>query len=533
VNIPRSIGVIQPMILFFTVSCSRAFIRLFLGEHEQGQSKSAKTHILIYGTGYSGRVLVRSLIARSDYVVLGFIEECLDMQGREVEGIRVYTPSEIPHLFETHVITDVILTTDSSSLEGRKKIIDILSSFSVRVRSIPWANYENNLGIGLSQLEDLNIDDLLPRKVVTPDEALLRRSIQNQIILITGAGGSIGSEIAKQVALLSPKLILLVDNSEPALYQINEALKRSTVLFRKDHVIPLLASVCDLNRMQEIFSTWRPDTVFHAAAYKHVPLVEHNPLEAIKNNVFGTHLCSELATTYDVRNFVLISTDKAVRPTNIMGATKRVSELILQANADRELMSNKKTIFSMVRFGNVLGSSGSVVPLFKHQISMGGPITITHRDVTRYFMSIPEAAQLVIQASSLATGGEVFVLNMGDPIRIIDLAKKMISLSGFRVRDALHPNGDIEILEIGLRPGEKLYEELLIGIDQEKTCHPKIMKSNEPFHKYEYIEGLMSNLRKCVENENVLESISLLTNAVSEYVPHFKVVDWCHLQKHH
>lgn len=532
-NIPRSIGVIQPIIFFIFIGCIRSLIRFLLSDDARNQNATRQLSILIYGAGYIGRSLAKSLMARSDCIVVGLIDDKKDLHGREIEGVPIYASSQISELFNVQIISDVVLTTDTLSREKRIEIIKNLAPFSVRVRSISSFEGTNESGFGLSQITDLDIDDLLSRDVISPDENLLHECIETKVVLITGAGGSIGSEIARQAFLLKPKILLLIDNSEHALYQINEELRRSNPsLLLESKIIPLLASVYDINRMQTIFATWTPNTVFHAAAYKHVPLVEHNPLEAIQNNILGTHICAELAQTYRANNFVLISTDKAVRPTNIMGATKRFAELILQAYADSESRNLGKTIYSMVRFGNVLGSSGSVVPLFKHQISTMGPITVTHPDVTRYFMSIPEAAQLVIQASSMALGGEVFVLDMGKSVRIFDLAKRMISLSGLRLKDEMNPNGDIEIVFTGLRPGEKLYEELLIGNSPEQTAHPKIMKAKEDFHEYKIMEGFLSEISDCISSGDVVKAISVLKDVVVEFTPHNKVVEWAYLERY-
>jgi FlaA1/EpsC-like NDP-sugar epimerase len=533
-NIPRSIGVIQPIIFFIFIGCIRSLIRFLLNDDARNQNSTRKLSILIYGAGYIGRSLAKSLMARSDCIVVGLIDDQKDLHGREIEGVPIYASSQISELFNVQIISDVVLTTDTLGREKRIEIIKNLTPFSVRVRSISSFEGTNESGFGLSQITDLDIDDLLSRDVISPDKNLLHECIEAKVVLITGAGGSIGSEIARQAFLLKPKVLLLIDNSEHALYQINEELKRSNPsLLLESKIIPLLASVCDISRMQTIFATWTPNTVFHAAAYKHVPLVEHNPLEAIKNNILGTHICAELAQTYVANNFVLISTDKAVRPTNIMGATKRFAELILQAYAESESRKLGKTIYSMVRFGNVLGSSGSVVPLFKHQISTNGPITVTDPDVTRYFMSIPEAAQLVIQTSSMALGGEVFVLDMGKSVRIFDLAKRMISLSGLRLKDEMNPNGDIEIVFTGLRPGEKLYEELLIGNSPEQTAHPKIMKAKEDFHEYKTMEGFILEITDCISNGDVVKAISVLKDVVVEFTPHNKVVEWTYLERHH
>lgn len=531
-NIPRSIGVIQPMIFFFLIGCVRSFIRFILTGDSHEKTPIAKLLILIYGAGYLGRNFAKSLSARSDCVVVGFVDDDKELQGREIQGIPIYASAQLPNIFQNRIISDVVLAGDSLTREKRIEVIKSLTPFSVRVRSISSVSEINHAGFGLSQLADLDVDDLLSRDIVLPDDALLSGCINEKIVLITGAGGSIGSEIARQVLHLKPTILLLVDNSEHALYQIGEDLKRVNLgLVKAPQIIPLLASVSDADRMKLIFSTWNPNTVFHAAAYKHVPLVEQNPLEAIKNNVLGTHVCAELARVYKANNFVLVSTDKAVRPTNIMGATKRFAELILQAYANVESKDVNKTIYSMVRFGNVLGSSGSVVPLFKSQIAMRGPITVTHPDVTRYFMSIPEAAQLVIQTSTMASGGEVFVLDMGKPVRIFDLAKRMIALSGLRIKDETNPNGDIEITFTGLRPGEKLYEELLIGSSPDKTSHPKIMKAKEDFYEFDVIKGLISEVSNCISNVDVVRAISVLKKAVLEFTPYSRVVDLVYLEK--
>jgi FlaA1/EpsC-like NDP-sugar epimerase len=375
---------------------------------------------------------------------------------------------------------------------------------------------------------------------------------------VTGAGGSIGSELCRQILKTNPKQLLLVEMSEFALYQIHQKLQAAMVGERVSvsnpaegdepeaaegsdgpgiEIIPLLASVCDEVRMQEIMDTWKPHTVYHAAAYKHVPLVEHNPAEGVRNNVWGTKVCAEAAVRNGVRNFVLISTDKAVRPTNIMGATKRLAEKVLQALAEVNASvatqggraPSAKTTFSMVRFGNVLGSSGSVVPLFREQIKNGGPITLTHADITRYFMTIPEAAQLVIQAGAMGQGGDVFVLDMGQPVKIIDLARRMVELSGLKVRDELHPDGDIELTVTGLRPGEKLYEELLIGDNPKPTQHPRILKANEQYLSWTQMEGKLNALSMAMSVNDVPVIRALLKDLVSGYQPSGEVVDWVHM----
>lgn len=360
---------------------------------------------------------------------------------------------------------------------------------------------------------------------MAPVADLLHKHIRNQVVLVTGAGGSIGSELCRQIVQLAPTTLLLVEISEYALYAIHQELE---ALAPDVRVIPLLASVCDARRLREIMHAWRPDTVYHAAAYKHVPLVEHNPVEGVRNNAVGTLTAARVAMECKVRRFVLISTDKAVRPTNIMGASKRLAEMALQGLAQQ----SADTCFSMVRFGNVLGSSGSVVPLFRRQIESGGPITLTHADITRYFMTIPEAAQLVIQAGAMAQGGDVFVLDMGNPVRIIDLARRLVELSGRTVRDEMTPEGDIELQITGLRPGEKLYEELLIGNNAMPTVHPRVMKANEDCPQWEELWRQFGVLGAALESSDVPALKLVLKQMLAGYQPHMEVVDWVHMEQH-
>jgi FlaA1/EpsC-like NDP-sugar epimerase len=397
--------------------------------------------------------------------------------------------------------------------------------------------------VRISDLHDLDMNDLLGRAVVPPDVGLLEKNIRNQVVLVTGAGGSIGSELCRQIIKFSPKSLILLDNSEYSLYLISEELKKAITGFNRSHlangidnqaslpssILPIklvncLASVRDSDLLRKIFRAYHPTTVFHAAAYKHVPLVEQNPAEGIRNNVFGTFACAQTSLECGVSNFILVSTDKAVRPTNIMGASKRIAELVLQAMAD--IKDNHSTNFSMVRFGNVLGSSGSVAPLFTAQIAAGGPITLTHSKVTRYFMTIPEAAQLVIQAGAMAIGGDVFVLDMGKPVRIYDLAVRMVYLSGHLVKDEAHPNGDIEIEVTGLRPGEKLYEELLIGDNPQPTSHPKIMKAHEEFLSWSDLQQELANLNSALDACDTQLIRGILKKLVPGYQPNDEGVGW-------
>jgi FlaA1/EpsC-like NDP-sugar epimerase len=386
--------------------------------------------------------------------------------------------------------------------------------------------------VSVSDLRDLDIDDLLGREPVSPDSGLLAKNNANKVVLVTGAGGSIGSELCRQILSVPPRKLLLVEQSEFALYDIHQELQRK-LEGTEIELVPLLADVRSEARMAEIMCTWQPHTVYHAAAYKHVPLVEHNPAEGLRNNVRGTWVVAEQAMTHGVSDFVLISTDKAVRPTNIMGASKRLAEMVLQALAQQVHQQGREMRLSMVRFGNVLGSSGSVVPLFRQQIRNGGPITLTDERITRYFMTIPEAAQLVIQAGAMASGGDVFVLDMGESVKIIDLARKMIELSGLTLQDANHPNGDIAIEVTGLRPGEKLYEELLIGDDPQPTQHARIMKANEEFLPWPVLQQRLNDLIDVVNVNDVLQMRALIQELVPGYRPEGDVVDWVHLAQAH
>lgn len=416
----------------------------------------------------------------------------------------------------------VLLALPSISRQRRNAILNHLSPFKVQVRSLPSLNDLAHGRVSVSDIKDLDIDDLLGREPVQPNGLLLNANTHGKTVLVTGAGGSIGGELCRQIVRTAPRQLLLVEMSEFALYQIHQELES---VCEGVELVPLLASVCDDVRMHEIMDTWKPHTVYHAAAYKHVPLVEHNPAEGVRNNVWGTRVCAEAAQRNGVRNFVLVSTDKAVRPTNIMGATKRLAEMVLQALAE----VNSKTTFSMVRFGNVLGSSGSVVPLFREQIKNGGPITLTHADITRYFMTIPEAAQLVIQAGAMGQGGDVFVLDMGQPVKIIDLARRMVELSGLTVRDDADPEGDIAIEVTGLRPGEKLYEELLIGDNPKPTQHPRIMKAHEQCLPWPALEQKLNALNMAMSANDVPVIRALLKDLIGGYQPSGEVVDWVYL----
>jgi FlaA1/EpsC-like NDP-sugar epimerase len=535
-GVPRSVGVFQPLLMFVAVGGSRAFVRYWLGGLYHHVLKQHKAEgVLIYGAGASGRQLVAAMNSTAEKRVLGFLDDDIRLHRHYVDGLRVYNPTELGALISDMNVSEVLLAMPSIDRGRRNEILQELLQYPLHVRTLPTMADLVSGRVSLADLHELDIEDLLGRDPVPPDIRLLNRNTHGKVVLVTGAGGSIGSELCRQILKCSPTVLLLVERNEFALYTIHQELLKSADELGADvEVIPLLASVWDELRMQEIMMTWRPDTVYHAAAYKHVPLVEHNPAEGVRNNVWGTLVCAQAAARNGVQSFVLISTDKAVRPTNIMGASKRLAELVLQSLADLNsvdydnggLEVTDGTCYSMVRFGNVLGSSGSVVPLFREQIRKGGPITLTHTEINRYFMTIPEAAQLVIQAGAMATGGDVFVLDMGKPVKIYDLARRMVELSSLRVREESNPNGDIEILITGLRPGEKLYEELLIGDDPQLTSHPRIMKAHETTLPWSDLESRLNELKLALDHNNVTEIRALLQLLVLGYQPTDDVVDW-------
>ena len=548
-GVPRTLGLIQPIVLFLLAGASRAAARVWLGGLYQLEiKKSSLPRVLIYGAGNAGRQLASGMANSYEMRVVGFIDDDDRLHGQVLNGLHIYNPADLEEIANQKGVSDVLLALPSASRERRNQILGLLTKSKISVRTLPALSDIASGKVTLSDVRELDLDDLLGREPVKPNHLLLNRSTYNKTVMVTGAGGSIGSELCRQVLKTHPRRLLLVEMSEFALYQVHQefqsALKLSEVSLGEDlEVVPLLASVCDEVRMQEIMDTWKPHTIYHTAAYKHVPLVEQNPVEGVRNNVWGTKVCAEAAVRNGVQNFVLISTDKAVRPTNIMGATKRLAEMVLQAlnesksctdlrtlNASNSAVGTK-TCFSMVRFGNVLGSSGSVVPLFREQIKKGGPITLTHTDITRYFMTIPEAAQLVIQAGAMGSGGDVFVLDMGEPVRIYDLASRIVELSGFTLRDERNPHGDIEIKVTGLRPGEKLYEELLIGDNPRPTQHPRILKAHEKFVPWEQLEGKLHSLNLALGVNDVPLIRSLLQKLVTGYQPSDDVVDWVQLEQ--
>jgi FlaA1/EpsC-like NDP-sugar epimerase len=502
-GIPRTIGIIQPLLLLVGVSVSRGLAHYWLDSpYKKVVELGATPNVLIYGSGATGRQLARAIEIGRQMKVVGFLDDDISLQNSILDGRMIYRPIDLVYLVNSLNVKVVLLAIPSASRARRNEILLNIASCRVSVRNLPSLN-ELAGGIAtVSDLQELEVEDLLGRDPVPADPILLDKNIRGVVVLVTGAGGSIGSELCRQIIQINPKSLVLVEQSEHALYQVHQELINKIKIMLKEYelikIIPLLGSVQDDKRMEEIFGRYQPDIVFHAAAYKHVPLVESNPFEAVKNNIFGTQVLAKVAALYSVKNFVFISTDKAVRPTNIMGATKRVAELIIQAMAASN--NGGKTCFSIVRFGNVLNSSGSVVPKFSAQIKAGGPVTITDIAVTRYFMTIPEAAQLVIQASSMAIGGEVFVLDMGEPVKIIDLAKRMIQLSGLSIKNEENPFGDIEIKIVGLRSGEKLYEELLIGNNPKATKHVKIMNANEFFLDINLMEIMVEKIKETIKS---------------------------------
>ncbi|PUE31353.1 polysaccharide biosynthesis protein [Limnohabitans sp. Jir61] len=558
-GVPRTVGLIQPILLLLLVGASRGAARVWLGGlYRQQLRKASLPQALIYGAGSAGRQLASAMASSPEIRVLGFLDDDERLHGHVLNGLPIHNPAKLAEVMNGTCISDVLLALPSVSRQRRNEILITLKPHKVAVRTLPGLSDIATGRVSLCDVRELDIDDLLGREPVKPNGLLLNLNTQAKTVLVTGAGGSIGSELCRQIIKTNPKQLLLVEMSEFALYQIHQELQfilaserlNATVPMNGEspevankvndsdiEIVPLLASVCDEMRIHEIMTTWKPHTVYHAAAYKHVPLVEHNPAEGLRNNVWGTRVCAEAAMRNSVRNFVLISTDKAVRPTNIMGATKRLAEMVLQAlaevnagvTAQGSSATGVRTTFSMVRFGNVLGSSGSVVPLFRRQIKNGGPITLTHVDITRYFMTIPEAAQLVIQADAMGQGGDVFVLDMGEPVKIIDLARRMIELSGLELKDETNPNGDIEIQVTGLRPGEKLYEELLIGTNPLATSHARIMKAHEDFLPWSELQGKLAALGLAMDTNDVPLIRTLLKGLVPGYQADGEVVDWIHL----
>lgn len=530
-GVPRTVGLIQPLLLLLFVGSSRALAHIWLGtQYASILKKANRPRVLVYGAGGVGRQLVDAMRGSVEMQIVGFLDDDDRLHGHVLNGQPIYAPSDLNRLIDSLNIRAVLLAMPSLSRRRRNEILSQLRAARVAVRTLPSVTDLVQGRVGISDLQELDVDDLLGREPVVPNRILLAKNSVGKVVLVTGAGGSIGSELCRQILAMNPAKLLLVEQSEFALYAMHQELEERVVAAKglvSTVLVPLLASVQDGERMSQIMSTWHPDIVYHAAAYKHVPLVEHNPAVGLKNNVLGTLRVALAAVENRVSDFVLISTDKAVRPTNIMGASKRLAEMVLQSIA----ATTETTKLSMVRFGNVLGSSGSVVPKFRRQISSGGPVTVTHPEVTRYFMTIPEAAQLVIQAGAMAKGGDVFVLNMGDPVKIIELARRMIELSGFTLRDERDPEGGIAIEIIGLRPGEKLHEELLIGDDPQPTGHSAIMKASDDFLIWDELECKLNALEAALDIDDVGVIRSIVSDLVEGYLPSGDIVDWIYLEQ--
>ncbi|GEN29575.1 nucleoside-diphosphate sugar epimerase [Halovibrio variabilis] len=543
--VPRSVPFIYAMLAFITIGGIRLALRLI---YQRGQQLQ-KTRVLIYGAGAAGRQLVVSLRHGRDYEPIGFVDYAPLLQGTHVQGLRVYSPEATPKLIENFGVEKFLLAIPEATRARRQEVIESIEPLSIPVQTIPDMADIVSGKAKFNELRDVRVEDLLGRDPVPPDPKLMGANITHKAVMVTGAGGSIGSELCRQIVRLLPERLIIVDSSEYSLYKIDQDLAQ---LIEKDklnvEVKPALVSVRNGDVISRLIRTFKIDTIYHAAAYKHVPLVEFNPAEGVLNNVFGTLAVAKAAIKEGVESFVLVSTDKAVRPTNVMGASKRMAELVCQACADKQT----DTRFSMVRFGNVLGSSGSVVPLFRRQIEKGGPITVTHPDITRYFMTIPEAAQLVIQAGGMATGGDVFVLDMGKPVKIVELATRMVKLSGLSCRFMSVPTdvktiavqakeilldkkGEILIQFTGLRPGEKLYEELLATDSATQTRHPRIMTASEGFLAWSELEPVLSHLEAACKNQDAVKIRELLIAAPTDYQPQSDIVDhfWLSSPLHH
>ncbi len=515
-GVPRTIGIIQPIVLLIMIGASRAIASYWLSNAYRTQLKIALVpKVLIYGAGEAGRQLAAALSHSYTMRVVGFLDDDPSQHGGIIDGNRIYDPSDLDDVVIRKGVAKVLLAMPSINRSRRNEILKAISDAKVAVLTLPSVSDIAFGKFSVEELKPLDIEDLLGRDVVAPNINLMDEHLRSKVVLVTGAAGSIGSELCRQVAKSQPSLLICLDQNEEGLYRLIEELNAYEVSpGSKISIKQVLASVNHEAQLRQLFLQHRPDVIYHAAAYKHVPIVEDNPVVGAYNNIFGTLTIAGLADEFKVQRMILVSTDKAVRPTNVMGATKRVAELVLQGLAQ----TSSSTIFTMVRFGNVLNSSGSVVPKFRHQIENGGPITITDLRVTRYFMMIPEAAQLVIQAGALAIGGEVFLLDMGESIKIVDLAKRMIELSGLDVKDAQNLDGDIEIKEVGLRPGEKLYEELLIAGEPDATSHPRIFKSNEEFLSWKELDERLSLVKQAIASNNT----DVLTDLLKELVPGYR-----------
>lgn len=529
-GMPRSVILINWLLGIIAIGGSRMVGRWLLSE---GQDKKT-TRVIIYGAGSAGRQLSIALMQSTEYRPVAFIDDNAQLQRQSIHGIEVFLREDIDHLIDQKNATEVLLAMPTISRVQRNEIINFLEPYGLLVRSLPGVSELAQGKVKVADLREVSVKDLLGRNPVAANKELLSLNITNKVVMVTGAGGSIGSELCRQLLLLKPQALIMLERSELALYSINQELSRDATSYTK--ILPMLGSVTNTNRLNQIMKRFDVHTIYHTAAYKHVPMVEYNNAEGVSNNIFGTLNCAQVAIENGVETFVLISTDKAVRPTNTMGATKRFSEMILQALTISQSQAKQNsqcgteegqygTCFSMVRFGNVLDSSGSVIPLFKEQIKRGGPVTVTDPEMLRYFMSIPEAVELVIQAGAMAKGGDVFVLDMGEPIRILDLAKKMIRLSGLSLKDRLNPDGDIEIKFTSLRPGEKMYEELLIGENVSKTDNPMILRAEEEMLIWDDLKLIIDELEVAIDSGDKFKLRQLLIKAVPGFKPQSGITD--------
>ena len=517
-GIPRSVILINWVLTLLVIGGLRLSARWLFSE-TYNSSNSKRKNVVIYGAGSAGRQLSTALMQSNEYSPVAFLDDESKIHGHFINGLEIVSSSNLNRLINEKNVAEILLAIPSISRVRRNEIISFLEPYPVLVRSLPGVAELAQGKVKVTDLHGISIEDLLGRDAVPVKEELLSFNILDKVVMVTGAGGSIGSELCRQILLLKPKILILYELNEFALYTIDKELLDLSVM--NVEVFPILGSVNNTKRLSRVFKKFGVQTIYHAAAYKHVPMVEFNNSEGVSNNIFGTLNIAKTAIDEGVKTFVLISTDKAVRPTNTMGTTKRFAEMILQALSKEQ----NKTRFTMVRFGNVLDSSGSVIPLFKKQIKDGGPVTVTDKDIIRYFMTIPEAVELVIQAGAMGQGGDVFVLDMGEPIRIADLAKKMIHLSGLQVKDSTNPDGDIEIEYIGLRSGEKLYEELLIGDNVLETDNPMIMRAQEGTLDWNDLKLLLDKLEKAINSDDQKKLRELLIKAVPEFEPQCDIKD--------
>ncbi|HIG92327.1 MAG TPA: polysaccharide biosynthesis protein [Methylococcaceae bacterium] len=557
-GISIAVMLINWLVALLVIGGSRLFARGLLNSHKLKINQNVRplSRVMIFGAGEAGRQLAHALWFSEEFHLCGFVDDNKKLQGLELMGVPILAMAKLAKFVDQQKVSEILLAIPSASRNERNEIIRRLQHVRVRIRTLPGLSVLVRDQVGIADLHELEIEDLLVRELAVPDESLLQKQVRGSVVLVTGAGGSIGSELCSQILKRAPKILLILELNEFALYSVQRELfsqlkcevdneNDSSISVRLlPRIIPLLGSVQDEGRLNILVQAWKPQVIFHAAAYKHVPIVEHNPAEGLKNNVFGTLAVAKVAINHEVPNFILVSTDKAVHPTNIMGASKRLSEMILQALAaehsitfksmDSSVTTIRRTHLSMVRFGNVLNSSGSVIPLFRKQIYEGGPVTLTHKEVTRYFMTIPEAAQLVMQAGAMSgkeDGAEVFVLDMGGAVKILDLARRMIEMSGFRVKDMDCPDGDIAIEVTGLRPGEKLFEELLMGDNVQLTEHPRIIKAHEEFIEWKYLETYLDALRLTIERNDIEGMQLILQKIVKGYRPHEEVMDWVDMER--